>query len=234
MAAPVTGTAVRSEHFAEAMVSTDLHFAGGALFSDREVLLVCVDVSTHLPEDGPMAFTSNAGASTLKGGSGALGIAAMNWLFEHYYEIYLKNGSSAQQWAFQYAVWEIGNDFNGNVSSINFNVGASKPAVDPYFGSAAAAVDPAFVAAYEAMYGGLTNVIPSLVTSYRSTKYTIDFFKNNNDEDQDMVAFVDKVPPPVVTPTPVPTLSQWGVVVLSSMVVVFGLILSRRRQTLSL
>lgn len=227
MAAPVSGTVVWSGHFAESAVSSDLSFGGGLPFSNQEVLLLCVDVHTKAPDDGPVAFISNAGASTLKGGSGELGTAAINWILDQYYETYFKNGSDKQQWAFQYAVWEIGNDFNGNVSSIDISAGASKPLVDGYF-----AGDPVFVAAYEAMYSGMTAAIPNLSPSYKSTKYTVDFFANADEAQQDMVAIIEKAPPviPPTTATPVPTLSQWSLIALSAVLAIFGLMIARKRQ----
>jgi hypothetical protein len=210
MAAPLSGSATRSSHFAEALISTDLQYADGRAYNALETLLICVDITTALPPDGPVGFTSRAGASALHGGSGAAGIAAIHWLFDQYYDVYFKNGSAQQQWAFQYAVWEIGNDFNGSVGSLHASAGASQPAIDGYFAS-----DPDFIAAYQAMYQGMSVALIGLPGSYRSKKYTLDLFKNTTPSQQDMVAFVDAAPVPQA-PTPIPTLGWWSILLLSA------------------
>ncbi|WP_326533819.1 IPTL-CTERM sorting domain-containing protein [Pseudorhodoferax sp.] len=209
----MTGTGVRGPQFAEALVSTDLQYSDGRRYSDLPTLLLCVDVTTALPPDGPIAYTDGAGASALRGGSGAAGIAAIHWLFDQYYAVYFKNGSSQQQWAFQYAVWELGNDFNGTVGSLNTGVGASRPAVDGYFSA-----DPDFIAAYQAMYQAMVAALPGLASSYRSQTYTLDLFKSTDPAQQDMVALVERAPPVVAAPTPIPTLGPWALVLLSALI----------------
>ncbi|HVR49901.1 MAG TPA: hypothetical protein VMS38_09195 [Pseudorhodoferax sp.] len=167
-------------------------------------MLICLDVHTDLPGDGPASFISQAGTSAIKGGSGAAGIAAVHWLIDRYYETYFKNGNDQQQWAFQYAVWEIGNDYDGSAGSIDIGVGASKPLVDPYFGT-----DADFINAYQTMYQALVTALPSLPVNYRSQTYTLDLFNNQDPAFQSMVALVERAPAPVA-PTAIPTLGQWA------------------------
>lgn len=216
LAAALTGTVTRSPHFAEALDSTDLHYAGGLAYSDLPVLLICLDVRTGLPPDGPTGFLTRAGASAIKGGSGAAGIAAVHWLIDQYYLTYFKNGNSRQQWAFQYAVWEIGNDYDGTAGSISTSVGASRPVVDGYFGSNAD-----FINAYQAMYAAMVAALPTLPASYRSQTYTLDLFNNQDPTFQSMVALVERAPAPVA-PTPIPTLGQWGLLALSGLFAVLA------------
>jgi hypothetical protein len=212
----LAGTVARSPHFAEALDSTSLQYAGGLPYSDLPVLLICLDVHTDLPGDGPASFISQAGTSAIKGGSGAAGIAAVHWLIDRYYETYFKNGNDQQQWAFQYAVWEIGNDYDGSAGSIDIGVGASKPLVDPYFGT-----DADFINAYQTMYQALVTALPSLPVNYRSQTYTLDLFNNQDPAFQSMVALVERAPAPVA-PTAIPTLGQWGLLALSGLFAVLA------------
>lgn len=210
-AAQLTGTATRTPQFALAMVSNDLQYAGGQAYSDLPTFLVCVDIQTAIPPDGPVAFMDAAGATALRGGSGAAGIAAVHWLFDQYYLAYLKNGSAQQQWAFQFAVWEIGNDYNGNVNTIDPAVGQSRPVTGGFFDA-----DPTYIAAYQTMYQGLVAALPTLPTTYRSAQFTLDLFRNNDPLLQDMVALVERAPPPA-PPRAIPTLGSWSTLMLSAL-----------------
>lgn len=228
LAAPITGNVVWADYFAESVKSTDLHYGNSQPYSDLEVLLICVDVNTHVPEDGPVAFEANAGSSALKGGSGAKGVAAIHWLFDQYYESVFQNGGTQGQWAFQYALWEIGNDFNGNIASIDPSLGHSKPVIDGYY-----AGQLAFVNSYETMYEGLIANLPSLSSGYRSTKYTLDLLRNHDLDFQNMVAVINRppeIPTPTPSPKPVPTLEQTSLVGLSIGLALVGFRTLRRRQ----
>lgn len=209
----VSGTSIWSGDFAESAISNDLKYADGAPYSDLPVFMICVDVTTTYPT-GDIRFNTAAGGTALKGGSGAAGVAAIHWLFDQYYSVYFKGASDPQKWAFQYAVWELGNDYNGTASSIQANTGQVHPFDDGYFST-----DPAFISAYQAMYQAMLSRLPSLPTSYRSKTYTIDLFNSEDASIQNMVALIERAPPaqPVVTPTPVPTLEKWALIVLFSL-----------------
>ena len=202
----VSGTVTRSTSplYSEAVVSSDLRYNDGVAYSTSSAMLICIDVDTNLPSNGSAAFFSNSGPSTLKGNSGPKGEAAIHWLIENYYSAYHKNGTHQQSWAFQYALWEIGNDFNGNVASISATAGRANPSIDGYFGSGAAGgAHPDFVAAYQALYSGLIAALPSLDVNYRSTTYSVDLFANAVPTDQAMVIVVEQ--PPAIRITNVPT-----------------------------
>lgn len=221
-AAQVTGTAAwPGGQFAESTQSSDLHYEDGRAYSDLPVLLICVDVKTHVPPDGPIAFNTGAGGSALKGGSGELGVAAIHWLFDQYYATYFQSGTDQTQWAFQYALWEIGNDFNGSVSSISDSSGSAVPTTDGYFKD-----DPSFINAYQAIYSAFATSLPSLSPSYRSTNYTLDLFTNADPSEQNMVAVVhrkpDVTPSNPSVPTPVPTLGEMALLILSVAVALLG------------
>lgn len=190
--------------------SEDLRYdANGALYSDEPVLLICIDHSTQPPFANaatpvPQAqFDTEAGASAIKGASGAAGEAAIYWLLDHYYLSYYKNGSVEQRRALQYALWELGNDYDGSAASINISAGSSRPAsenVIEYGGSDQAA----FVSAYNSLYDAMKASLPTLRTSYRSGTYTMDLFRNRDRAYQHMVALIERAPPntvPIAEPT---------------------------------
>lgn len=208
-AALLTGTVAWSGDFAESAVSNDLQYADGTPYSDLPVFMICVDVTTEFQE-GSVSFYNEAGGSALKGGSGAAGVAAINWLFDQYYATYFKGGSDAEKWAFQYAVWELGNDYNGTINSISATGGAVHPFDDAYKGS-----DTEFIAAYESMYQAMKTTLSTLSEAYRSKTYTIDLFNNTDPTYQSMVALIEKAPPVVAAPTPVPSLGAFGVLGLT-------------------
>lgn len=216
MAALLTGTVGWAPHSAWVVVSSDLRDGNGELYSDLEVLLICLDHATNLPPYGPASFLSGVGTGAIRGPGGAASVAAVHWLIDQYYLTYFKNGSPQQQRAFQYAMWEIGNDYNGTAASINFNTGASRPATaDATFPG-----DPIYIGAYEALYQAMAAALPGLSVNYRSQTYTLDLFNNVNPAYQSMVALVERAPPVVVAPAPVaiPTLGQWALVLLSGLV----------------
>jgi|GEM_PF-905588 len=196
-------------------VSQDLTYdADGSPYSDVQVLLFCIDHATQPPftnaaDPVPIAqFDTQAGASAIKGASGAAGEAAIYWLLDQYYVSYYKNGSVEQRRALQYALWEIGNDYNGTSTSINVAQGASRPSLEDvvdYGGSDQAA----FVSAYTALYDAMRATLPTLRSTYRSNVYTMDLFRNRDTRYQHMVALMEKAPPntvplaaPSITGTP--------------------------------
>lgn len=213
-AAVISGIPYRTHDFAEAISSSDLQFSDGSPFSVGDVLMICIDVTTTLPVDGVTStFSTEGGASALEGGGGTKGVAAVHWAFDEYFDHYFKNGTQEEQWAFQYLLWEIGNDFDGSVSSIDPADGWSNPVVDPYFSSS-----PLFQAAYMAMYQGLIARLPTLPDSYVSTKYTLDLLINADSDYQNMVAIYTRA---AAVPLNLP------IALLSAMMA--GLALRRRR-----
>lgn len=216
-AALVTGTSVWSGDFAESAVSTNLKYADSTPYSDLSVFMICVDVTRSYPE-GNVSYTTEAGGSALMGGSGAAGVAAINWLFDKYYATYFKNGSDAQKWAFQYAVWELGNDYNGSINSISVNSGLARPTDDTYDDSTAGFVKSDFITAYQEIYQAMVSALPMLGSTYKSKKYTIDLFNSVDAKYQSMVALIEKAPPPVVVePKPVPGLDIFGLLALTGL-----------------
>lgn len=173
--------------------------ADGTPYSDLSVLLICIDHGTNPPftYDIPIAqFDTQAGASAIKGTSGAAGEAAIYWLLDQYYEDYYKS-SVEQRRALQYALWEIGNDYDGTATSIDIARGSSRPSLEDvtqYGGTDQAA----FVNAYTALYAAMRANLPTLRTTYRSSKYTMDLFRNRDPEYQHMVALIEKAPPNTV------------------------------------
>lgn len=215
--------------------SRDLIYdAGGAPYSNDQVLLICIDHGTEPPfsYDIPIAqFDTQAGASAIKGTSGAAGEAAIYWVLDQYYEVYYK-GSVEQRRALQYALWEIGNDYDGTAASIDIAGGSARPSLEDvteYGGTDQAA----FVNAYTALYEAMRANLPTLSTTYRSRKYTMDLLRNRDPKFQHMVALIEKAPPntvPPATPTPVPSLAQGTLIALMSMLGLFGVRKIRRRQ----
>jgi len=183
----------------------------GPLYSDDEVLLICIDHRTNPPFTyaTPKAqFETEAGATAIRGPSGAAGEAAIYWLLDQYYLTFYKTGTIEQRRALQYALWEIGNDYDGSATSINTSTGSSRPALEnviDYGGTDQAA----FVTAYTTLYDAMKANLPTLRTSYRSTTYTMDLFRNLDPAYQHMVALIERAPPntvpvaePAITGTP--------------------------------
>lgn len=225
MAASLTGYGRYVFANAYSVVSDDLKYPDGTPYSDLPVVLICIDHTTQLPFDRVTSYFSEAGASAIKGGSGAAGIAAIHWLLDQYYLTYFKNGSGQQQRALQYALWEIGNDYDGSAGSIKIDDGSSRP-IDY-----ADANDPAFIAAYQALYQAMVTALPTLPTTYRSTTYTLDLFNNQDPRWQSVVALIERAPPAVIpTPTPVPGLGPWALMAMTSILALFGMARVRQRR----
>lgn len=205
-AALVTGTTNYSGDGVYSFRSTDLVYdADGSAYSDLPVLMFCIDHATQPPFDIGSKFDTEAGASAIKGPSGAAGEAAIYWLLDQYYQSYYKSGSIEQRRALQYALWEIGNDYDGSAASINITTGSSRPALEnvlEYGGNDQAA----FVAAYTTLYDAMKASLPSLRSSYRSQLYTMDLFRNQDAAYQNMAALIERAPPNVV-PTAVPSIT---------------------------
>jgi len=192
MAASLTGYVAYTGDPVYSGTSSDLQYPDGTPYSDLPVLLICIDHTTQAPLNVQTSFFSEAGTSAIKGSSGAAGISAIHWLLDQYYMTYYKNGSGQQQRALQYALWEIGNDYDGSASSINTTLGTSHPGSN---NDVIYANDPAFITAYQALYQSMAATLPTLPTTYRSTTYTLDLFKNQNPALQNMVALIERAPP---------------------------------------
>lgn len=237
MAATLTGTVTWTGHQLYSFTSEDLEYADGTSYSpDLPVLLICLDHGTDAPFDlDQVSYDSGAGAGAIKGGSGTAGIALTHWLFDQFYLTYYKNGTEEQRRAMQYALWEIGNDYNGTAASVNSYAGSSTPGkmetdttYDPVFRNGA---EGPLITAYQALYAAMKTAVPTLPRTYRSTTYTLDFFKSNDEGYQNMVALIEKAPPPVVVPptvTAVPTLGQWTLILLSGLSAAFAFLKLRR------
>lgn len=203
-AALITGTTNYAGDGVYSFRSTNLTYdAGGAAYSDLPVLMFCIDHGTRPPFDITSHFDTAAGASAIKGASGAAGEAAIHWVLDQYYVSYYKTGTIEQRRALQYALWEIGNDYDGTAASIDVAAGRSRPSsedVTEYGGTDQAA----FVSAYTSLYNAMKASLPSLRSSYRSTTYTIDLFSNQDPAYQNMAALIERAPPntvPVAEPT---------------------------------
>lgn len=200
-AASLAGYVAWTGHPVYSLISSNLQYPDGTPYSDLPVLLICIDHTTQAPFDSQTSFFSEAGTGAIKGGSGTAGIAAIHWLIDQYYPTYYKNGTGQQQRAFQYALWEIGNDYNGSASSINANAGIVRPGNND---DVVYPNDPAFITAYQALYQAMATALPTLPATYRSTTYTLDLFKNQDPKYQNMVALIERAPPntvPVATPS---------------------------------
>lgn len=237
MAALISGPVTYANSMIYSGTSRDLTYdADGSPYSDVEVLLFCIDHRTEPPftnavQPVPIAhFDTKAGASAIKGGSGAAGEAAIYWLLDQYYVEYYKNGSVEKRRALQYALWEIGNDYKGTAASIDVTLGASHPSLEDvtlYGGSS----QVAFVNAYNTLYTAMRTTLPTLPTTYRSKVYTMDLFRNLDSRYQHMAALMEKTPPPMAPiATPVPSLSQVALIALASLLGFFGMSHMRRRQ----
>lgn len=215
MAALLTGTVAYTFDPIYSQKSTDLQDGSGQPYSDLEVLLICIDHRTNMAPDGPASFVSGAGTAAIRGPGGARSVGAIHWLIDNYYLSYYKNGTGQQKRALQYALWELGNDYNGTAVSISTTAGSSRPATADVIYPG----DPAFIAAYDALYLAMAAALPGVPASYRSQTYTLDLFDSVNPALQSMVAIVERAPV-VVTPAPVaiPTLGQWALVLLSGLV----------------
>ena len=228
-AALLTGYAAYSGAQAYSVVSNDLQYSDGTAYSTNpsSVLMICIDHSAKAPFNMQVAFDSGAGASALKGGSGNAGIAAIHWLIDNYFVSYYKNGIGQQQKAFQFALWEIGDDYNGTVGSISATAGTVRVSSESQYDG-----DPDFIAAYTALYQAMVTTLPTLPSTYRSTTYTLDLFRNQDPKYQNMVALIERAPPPVVappaSPTPVPALGQWALALLSGLFATLAFLRLRR------
>lgn len=208
-------------------------------YSSLPVHLICIDHTTNPPfvdaaTPVPIAeFETNAGARAIKGPSGAAGEAAIYWLLDQYYESHFKLGSPEQKRALQYALWEIGNDYNGTAASINTASGASQPDSEDITDYGGTDQD-AFISAYTGLYEAMRANLPTLGRNYRSSIYTMDVLRNRNDAYQHMVAVIEETPPPVTeptgTPTPVPSLGHMALLALTSMLGLLGMGAMRRRK----
>lgn len=205
-AALVTGTTNYAGDGVYSFRSTDLTYdASGSAYSDLPVLMLCIDHGSQPPFDITSQFNTAAGASAIKGSAGVAGEAAIHWVLDQYYLSYYKNGSIEQRRALQYALWEIGNDYNGTAASIDVAGGTSHPStedVTEYGGTDQAA----FVSAYTTLYNAMKASLPSLRSSYRSSTYTIDLFRNQNPAYQNMAALIELAPPNTV-PEAVPSIT---------------------------
>jgi hypothetical protein len=211
-AALLTGNVTSTPYQIWALQSADLQDGNGQAYSNLPVLLICVDHDRPITPPGPASFVSGAGTSAIKGPGGAASVAALHWLIDQYYQSHIKLGSPMQRLAFQYALWEIGNDYNGTAASIDVVLGSSRPAPSGPGGTE-------FIDAYEALYAAMAAALPGLPLNYRSQTYTLDLFNNVDPQWQSMVAIVEQAPA-VVTPVavPIPTLGQWALVLLSGLV----------------
>ena len=241
MAAYVSGPVTYDNSYIYSGTSQSLTYdADGSPYSTEEVLLICIDHRTNPPFVGwidPAQFDTQAGASAIVGplsakGEGAKGEAAIYWLLDQYYVSHYKNGTIEQRRALQYALWEIGNDFDGTAASINTAAGLAKPdseditTIDP--GSSPAD----FKTAYNALYTEMQKVLPTLGTTYRSSTYTMDLFRNRDPGYQNMVALIERAPSPPnpnVTTQPVPGLGQGALALLTAMLGLLGVARTRRR-----
>ncbi|MBH1963409.1 MAG: IPTL-CTERM sorting domain-containing protein [Comamonadaceae bacterium] len=206
IAAPVTGYVAFTQTTAYAVESTNLQYSDGSPYSDLPVTLICIDHTTQPPFDKITSFFTEAGGTAIKGGSGNAGIAAIHWLLENYYLTYFKNGTGQQQRALQYALWEIGNDYDGTAGSINAISGQSKPGADNNTHDVIYPGDLAFITAFQTLYQAMATALPTLPTGFRSTTYTVDLFNNQDPALQPMVAVIERAPPNMV-PTAVPTIT---------------------------
>jgi hypothetical protein len=224
-AAVITGTVAWGGENAMSTSSTDLRYADGSLFSSGIALLICIDVHTKVPDDGPVTFTTQGDAGAIVGPGGAKSVAAIHWLFDNFYDAIFHGKTAPMQWAFQYALWELGNDFDGTPASLNENAGDVKPEIDTDFGSGAAGgADGAFVGAYTTMYTKMRNELPTLPTTYRSKTYTLDLLINANPAEQNMVALYTLLGPTAIPLSP-PLFALTGLLALLG-----GLDLRRRAR----
>lgn len=192
-AASLTGYAQYSGAKAYSVISNDLKYSDGTNYSDLPVLMICIDHSTKPPFDMQTSFFSEAGVGAIKGGSGDAGIAAIHWMIDHYFDTYYKNGTGPQQKAFQFAMWEIGNDYKGTANSINATAGAVRVSSESEYDG-----NQEFIDTYQILYQSMATTLPTLPTTYRSTTYTLDLFKNQDPSYQSMVAIIERAPPNVV------------------------------------
>lgn len=216
VAAVLTGTVAYTYDPIYSQISTDLQDGSGQPYSDLPVLLICIDHRTNMALDGPVTFFSDAGAGAIRGPGGDRSVGAIHWLIDNYYLSHYKNGTGQQKRALQYALWELGNDYDGTAASIDFNSGFSHPSptADVEFPG-----DAAFIAAYQALYQAMAAALPGVPAGYRSQTYTLDLFNNQDTTRQSMVAIVERAPPVVVSaPVAIPTLGQWALVLLSGLV----------------
>ena len=188
------------------------------------------------PFDGyidPAQFDTQAGASAIKGKSGAAGEAAIYWLLDQYYVSHYK-GTIEKRRALQYALWEIGNDFDGTAASISATKGVVWPVLEDINVTAPGtnSSQAAFEAAYKDLYAEMQKVLPNLGTTYRSSTYTMDLFRNRDPQYQNMVALIERAPSPPnpnVTTQPVPGLGQGALALLTAMLGLLGVARTRRR-----
>ncbi|WP_336691422.1 IPTL-CTERM sorting domain-containing protein [Delftia acidovorans] len=202
-AAPLTGYAAYSGAKAYSVLSSNLKYSDGTAYSSdpAPVLMICIDHSTQPPFDMQVSFESAAGASAIKAGSGNAGIAAIHWMIDNYFSVYYKSGVGQRQKAFQFALWEIGNDYDGTAGSISTTAGAVRVSSEAEYDG-----DPDFIAAYTTLYQAMVANLPALPSTYRSTTYTLDLFKNQDPAYQNMVAIIERAPPNAV-PTAIPSLT---------------------------
>ncbi|WP_168797245.1 IPTL-CTERM sorting domain-containing protein [Lampropedia aestuarii] len=227
----VTGTLTVYDKEILTWKSDDLKYADGTSYSQNPQYLVCMDkTSPGYGNGGTFSFEGKADINVFLGSPnpGEAGIAAMHWLFDNYYENYNDlNVHYLKRRAFQYAVWELGNDYNGDINSIdanNGNVKASGTDEITYYGQL-------FHDTTKEIHAAMHQSLVGLPTSYRSKKYDISFLKTTDQPHQSLVAFnVKNTPPLPPTTTPVPTLGEWSVISLTLGVGLFGFIRLRKKH----
>ena len=192
-AALVTGYAAYTFDKAYAVKSKNLEYSDKTAYSDLPVLMICIDHSTKPPFDMNVGFFTEAGGSAIKGGSGEAGVAAIHWVIDNYFGKYFKNGTGPQQKAFQFALWEIGNDYKGTAASISATAGSVRTSSEAEYDG-----NQEFIDTYKILYQAMKDNLPGLPTTYRSTTYTLDLFENQDPKYQNMVAIIDRAPPNTV------------------------------------
>lgn len=164
-AATVTGTMDRINGL-YAYTSSDMTYDDtGEAYGAGTVALICLTAWADAPASGAtQSLDAGVGAAALQPGAGELGIAGLHYLVDNYYESYVVNGSREERWSFQQGAWEMGSDFNGNMSSFDAYSGNGDPSWYTSY------EQPAYENAWQAMYADLGTALPGL-EGYRSTKY---------------------------------------------------------------
>lgn len=199
-AALVTGTVEWGPYNAYAFVPNSLTYEDGSAYSSYDLLMLCLSANVVNPRSGnTYSWDAGAGAATLRGGGGSLGIAAVNYLVDTFYATYFTSGDWFETYAFQQVLWELGTDFDeSSLDSFDPTTGHAKG--DLYFPDEAT-----YLAAYDTMFTEIAAILPTLSTDYTSQNYTIDFFEGVDTSGvQNFLVISDGPANPAPSPVPVP------------------------------
>lgn len=205
-AAIVTGQLNGSGHNAYSYTSSNMTYEDGSAYSAGiNFIMLCIDYHSPNPSyGGTYSFDAGVGAAALVGGGGALGISALYYLLDNYYEEYFTGGDIYEQRAFNHIAQEVGTDLDENDIAGSWLLTRS-----PTYPSQAT-----YMTARQTMFDDLGAALPTLA-GYVSTKYSLDFFEGRDTSGVQNFMVISELPE--IAPVPLPAALPLLVVGLGAM-----------------